>query len=98
MLVWLGFKKGEKTGWVIKCSNLQAAVPLLLESRCWVVEERGKKIMDARDCVLVASNANIDKGRSEPLIKTAIRPTTDGEEDFRNDACCRLHQFHASEK
>lgn len=67
LFVWLGFKKGEKSrvGDFECCSNLQclAAAILLRESRRGGEEIHG---CEGLDCVLVASNANIDKGRLEP--------------------------------
>lgn len=67
-------KKGEKPGGDLNALIFTLGRAVLLESR---LSREGKGILGCEYCVLVASNANIDKGSLEPT-KTAIRPTTDG--------------------
>lgn len=96
LLVWAEFQereKGEKPGGDLDALILHARQRLfLLESR---LSREGKGILGCEYCVLVASNANIDKGNLV-LTKEATRPTTDEE---RFSQCCKLQlTFHASEK
>lgn len=88
LLVWAQFqerkKKGEKPGGDLNALIFTLGRTVLLESR---LSREGKGILGCEYCVLVASNANIDKGSLVPT-KTAIRPTTDGKTFFLQ--CCRL--------
>lgn len=70
---WVSRKKRGEAERGFKCSNLHAWQGRFCSSRgC----REGKGIHGCEDCVLIASNANIDKRKLVPT-KTAIRPTTD---------------------